>query len=131
MNTLDSVLVDANVFIDLLRAGKDPAQTLLRRFDTTDLVTCGVVKSEVLRGVRSPVVRDKLAAFFNIMCFVDMPLSAWDETWQLAWRLDREGRVLPLTDLCIATCALRAEAAIVTNDRHFDHIPGLVVLPMD
>jgi predicted nucleic acid-binding protein len=32
---------------------------------------------------------------------------------------------LPLTDLIIAVCAFRAEASIVTRDRHFEMIPNL------
>jgi predicted nucleic acid-binding protein len=128
VESVESILVDSNVFIDFLRAGKDPARELMKRFESTDLVTCGVVKAEVLRGVTSVAVRDKLEAFFDIMRFVETPDSVWNDTWQLAWHLDREGRVLPLTDICIAVCAQRAESAVLTSDRHFDRIPDLVVL---
>lgn len=38
----------------------------------------------------------------------------------------RQGSVLPLTDLAIAVCALRAEALLITTDPHFEAIPGLV-----
>ncbi|MGE9267034.1 MAG: PIN domain-containing protein [Verrucomicrobiales bacterium] len=128
MMVVESVLVDSNVFIDCLRAGQDPARELLARFELSDLVTCGVVKAEVLRGVRAPRVRDKLAEFFSVMRYVDSPLKIWDATWELAWQLDRRGRVLPLSDLAIATCARKAGAAVFTKDRHFDAIPELTVL---
>ncbi|OYV06897.1 MAG: hypothetical protein CFE26_03850 [Verrucomicrobiales bacterium VVV1] len=54
--------------------------------------------------------------------------SLWDEVWQLAWKLDRQGKVLPLQDIVIACCANRAGAAVMTTDRHFDLIDGLTVI---
>ena len=92
-NSLESVLVDSNVFIDYLRAGKDPVSELNRKYENTDLVTCGVVKAEVLRGVKSIAVRGRLESFFNIMRYIETPINLWDETWELAWALDRQGKV--------------------------------------
>jgi len=130
-NSLESVLVDSNVFIDYLRAGKDPVSELSRKYENIDLVTCGVVKAEVLRGVKSLAVRDRLESFFNIMRYIDTPFELWNETWELAWSLDRQGKVLPLPDIMIATCAKKAECAILTHDKHFHQIPELLVLRPD
>jgi predicted nucleic acid-binding protein len=127
-NSLESVLVDSNVFIDYLRAGKDPVSELGEQYESTDLVTCGVVKAEVLRGVRSLAVRERLESFFNTMRYIDTPFDLWNETWELAWALDRQGKVLPLPDIMIATCAKKAECAVLTNDKHFHQIPELLVL---
>jgi predicted nucleic acid-binding protein len=123
-----SVMVDTNVFIDYLRARRDPVIELMKRFDSTDLVTCGVVKAEVLRGVKSLPLRNRLEEFFNIMRYVETSHTLWNETFELAWQMDRLGKVLPLTDICIAACAMRARCAVLTNDKHFDQIPGLMVL---
>ncbi len=128
MDNVESLMVDSNVFIDFLRAGKNPALELAKKYATTDLVTCGMVKGEVLRGIKSLALRDKLETFFGIMCYVDSDTAIWNHAWQLAWTLDRRGRVLPFADIIIATCALRAECAVLTSDRHFDHIPGLMVM---
>ena len=124
----ESILVDSNVFIDYMKRGLDPAKELLSLYESTDLVTCGVVKSEVLRGIKSLKAQDSLNGFFNVMRFADLPAKVWDDVWQLAWQLDRKGRVLPLTDIAIATCALRAGAWILTSDAHFDQIPNLQVI---
>ena len=126
-----SVLVDTNVFINYLRAGKNPAVELTQIFDSTQLITCGVVKAEVLRGMKSVAVRKKAEEFFDIMRFVNTSHTVWNETIELAWKLDRLGRVLPLADICIAACALRTDSAVFTNDKHFDHIPGLEVVRPD
>ena len=127
----ESILVDSNVFIDLMRKGLDPTKVLLNRYDSSDLVTCGIVKSEVLRGIKGMKARDRLETFFKVMRFSDLGSTAWDEIWNLAWQLDRKGHVLPLTDIAIANCALRAGAWVMTSDAHFHKIPELKIISPD
>ncbi len=120
-------LVDSNVYIDLLRSGLDPSEELTRNISTTDLATCGMIRVEVLRGVKMPVVRDRLAGFFDVLQNVPSDNLLWDETAMLAWKMDRCGQIIPATDLLIAACALRIGAVVLTSDAHFAGIPGLKV----
>jgi predicted nucleic acid-binding protein len=122
------VLVDSNVFITLLRQGQDPAQVLTKRYATTDLLTCGMVRLEVLRGVRVERVKERLTAFFDVMMNVPADNSIWEEALSLAWNLDRAGHVIPATDILIATSALRAGGMVLTQDKHFHCVPSLEVL---
>ncbi len=119
------VLVDSSVYIHLLRTGSDPVAELTGRFDATEIVGCDLVRCEVLRGVVRPKARTYLADFFNLLVHVTMDRRAWEEIEELAWKLDRTGKILPLTDLIIAVCALRADAAVLTRDQHFEMIPRL------
>jgi predicted nucleic acid-binding protein len=122
------ILVDSNVYISLLRAGRDPAVALGNRYEMTDLVICGMVRLEVLRGVKTAKVLERLGAFFDVLMNVPSDNRLWEEATELAWNLDRGGRTLPGPDLVIAASALRAGAAVCSFDRHFDHIPGLRVI---
>ena len=126
--TPESILVDSNVFMDYMKRGRDPIRELLNQFDSTHLVTCGVVKAEVLRGIKSLKARAQFEGFFGVMRFANTYSNTWDEVWKLAWKLDREGKVLPLTDIVIAACGLREEAWVLTSDHHFDQIEGLNVI---
>ena len=119
------VLVDSSIYIHLLRTGRDPIAALSDRFDATEIVGCDIVRCEVLRGVIRPKAKAVLAEFFDLLVHVTMDHRAWTATEELAWRLDRAGKILPLTDLIISVCAFRAEASIVTRDRHFEMIPNL------
>jgi predicted nucleic acid-binding protein len=125
------VLIDSNVYIDLLRARKDPLLHLSQKVRLENVLCCGVVKSEVLRGIPQLKARNRLEAFFAITQMVATSAKLWEEVWQLAWKLDRQGRCLPLTDIIIASCALREGAAVMTSDRHFEQIPGLMVIRPD
>ena len=61
------VLVDSSVYIQLLRKEKNPVTELAAVFDITEMVICGVVCVEVLRGVVRPRVRTYLRRFFDIL----------------------------------------------------------------
>ena len=98
---------------------------LAERFEATEIAGCDLVRCEVLRGVIRPKAKAYLTEFFDLLVHVTMDHRAWKDTEQLAWRLDRSGKVLPLTDVIIAVCALRAGAEVLTRDRHFEMIPEL------
>ena len=119
------VLVDSSVYIELLRAGRNPMLELAAAFGSTELAGCGIVRCEVLRGMIRPEARDRLASFFDLLIHLAIDHRVWKATEELAWKLDRVGRCLPLPDLIIAVCALRVGAAVLTNDAHFAMVPQL------
>ncbi len=123
-----SVLVDSNVFIGLLRRSVDPVVVLGEWAGAADLATCGMVRLEVERGLRAGRVRDHMRAFFDVLMMLQTGNRTWATATQIAWSLDRRGITLPAQDCLIAACALMADAVVLTDDRHFDHIPGLEVL---
>ncbi len=122
------LLVDTAVYIDHLRAGEDIRQVLMPFLRAGVLFNCGVVRAEVLRGIKSPAARDGMLAFFDIVPEVPCDARLWRTVSQLGWQLGRAGKWPPVTDLAIAASALRAGARLVSPDNHFLDIPGLVVL---
>lgn len=123
-----AVLPDSNFYISRARAGIDPFRELLAHADDWEFVTCGMVLIEVCRGRRDLRVLRRFQEQFSIMLFIATGSSAWEQAARLAWTLDRKGIVLPAPDLLIASCALQANAAVLTTDLHFKRIPGLRVL---
>lgn len=122
-----SALVDSNVFIGLIRRRLDPVKELGAWIGDGDLVTCGLVRFEVERGLRTPHLLLHLRGFFNVMISGQSSPKTWERTAQLAWDLDRKGIILPAQDLLIATIALEMGVAVLTDDSHFDEVPGLQV----
>ncbi len=120
-------LIDSSVLIDILRAGRDPVMEFRVLFEQGRLCTCGIVACEVLRGVVKRPVFERMESFFSLIEQVPLDESLIRETCNLAWRLDRDGVVLPLADLFIASAAMRSDAIVVTTDPHFAAIPGLTV----
>ena len=123
-----NVLVDSSFFIDRLRAGGDPFAEFAARADTHDFLTCGVVVTEVLRGVKIAKRYRKLEALFGCMIYVPTLNRVWARVAKLAWKLDRAGQGMQIPDLIIAACALEADAAVLALDSDFARVPGLRVI---
>ena len=124
------ILPDSNIYIGAVRAGVDPFQQFAAGIDDRDweFATCGMVMLEVCRGQRDPNLLKRYRERFAVMIFVPTTNQIWERATQLAWSLDRQGRVLPAPDILIAAHALQANAAVLTADAHFQQIPGLRVI---
>ena len=121
------MLVDSTIYIDLLRHGEDVRYVLRPSLLSGQLFVCEVVRAEVLRGIRTIEMRNELSEMFDLMVEVPTDERLWRKVTDLAWKLDRRGAVLPLTDVVIACCALSVDTAVITTDPHFSQIPGLTV----
>lgn len=78
--TPESILADSNAFMDCMKGGRDP----ITQFDSADLVTCGVIKTEVLRGIESLRARARLEEYVSVMRFANTHSNSWDHVWKLA-----------------------------------------------
>lgn len=123
-----NVMVDSNVFIHLLRRNRDPIEELTTWCDPLELVTCGMVRLEVERGIIGKHLRTRMVEFFDMLRFIPTTNLIWSNATEIAWTLDRKGQVLPAQDILIAAHALKFGGRILTSDHHFDSIPGLTVL---
>jgi predicted nucleic acid-binding protein len=122
------VLPDSSYFITRAREGVDPFQELEQHASEWEFATCGLVLLEVCRGRRDPNLYQRFHERFAVMIFVPSTSQSWERATQLAWSLDRQGVVIPATDLIIAASALQVDAAVLTFDAHFHQIPGLRVI---
>src|SRR2546425_13166777 len=107
-------LADSSFFIDRLRAGRDPLQELSEQSDEWELLTCGVVMVEVLRGMRQKAAHERMAGYMACMIYVPTLNKVWERVERLAWHLDRQGNFVQVTDLIIAACALETNSAVLT-----------------
>jgi hypothetical protein len=121
------VLVDSNVYIDLLRAKRDAVGTLFEwaELHACPLAVCGMIRLEVLRGIVSLKARRKIGHFMDAMVEVPSDRGLWNRATNLAWTLDRQGITIPGADAVIAASALAVGAVILTSDTHFSLIRNL------
>lgn len=124
----DSCLVDSATYIDLMRAGRDPRQVLAPMLREGRLYNCGIIRAEVLRGIKIEKRCQQMEQFFDIIPEVPTDSRLWGQVSHLGWELGRKGKWPPATDLAIAAAALRIHATLVSPDAHFKDIPGLKLL---
>lgn len=120
------VLVDSSYFITWHAKGLNPFARLDRHKAIYDFAINGIVWGEVIRGRSDPNVRDRYEEAFSLTRMLHLAPSGWERVARLAWELDRHGEVIPLTDLIIGVTALEHQACVLTFDRHYKRIPGLI-----
>ena len=116
------------MFIPLLRRGIDPAQEFSVLAEEDDIATCGVVRCEIIRGMQTTKSRRALSDYLDCLLYIPTLNNIWEATEEILWSCSRAGHNIPLTDAVIGACAIKAGAAVLTRDKHFDCIEGLTVL---
>ena len=120
-------MVDSCILIDWMRKAESPVLRLEPFLRAHRIVSCAIIRAEVVRGILDREVKEEIGALFDVIPEIPLSAARWKDLAETAWALDRKGNILPLTDLAIAACALASEAVVVTTDPHFKRIPGLKV----
>ena len=94
-----------------------------------NLAICGMIRLEVLRGVKSLKAFQTISSLMDVMINIRTDNRLWTEATDLAWSLDRKGKIIPGPDALIAAAALRTGSMVMTSDKHFSLIEGLRVVP--
>ena len=81
------VLVDSCIYITLSKRGFDPAVEIMERLELEDIVTCGMVRLEVIRGIALPKARAYVESFFDVMQNVITDNQLWEEACELGWHV--------------------------------------------
>ena len=121
------VLIDSTMYIDWQRAGQGLIGSLLFFTECYEVAVCGMVCCEVGSGIRDAAMRTQLKAIWRTLQCLPTDNRLWEESEEVLWNLERQGRRIPLADAVIASCAKRVGATIYTRDAHFDLIPGIRV----
>lgn len=122
------LMVDSSWYIQTSRDGRDPLIELALTAETRDIAICGLVMTEVGRGIRHRRYLNRYRRAWDQMLYVPSNRKRWEETLEIAWHLDRKGIVLPIQDVHIAACALNIGAAVLTLNTQFNQIPGVITL---
>lgn len=123
------VLVDSSWYITTAKTGGNPLAMLRSVAHARDIAVCGVIRCEVARGLSSEKALREFRAAWDVMLYVATDNKLWQEIEGMVWQLDRTvGGALPLADVIIAACARRIGAVVLTFDKHFAKIPGIVAV---
>ena len=122
------LLIDSTVYVDWFRRRVEPQEIIEPWIKARAIAICGIIRAEVIRGVINPRQKVKIAELFDVLEEVPTDSVLWHDAAEMAWRLDRKGAVLPLTDIVIAACAQRVNATLITLDDHFTKVPELKIL---
>ncbi len=121
------VLIDTCIWIPFFNrpqsAEKRAVDALL---DDDRAALIGPIVTEILQGIPREPQADYVASLLRGMRCLETIWDDWPEAARLGRRLAAVGHRLPLSDLILATAALRLDAEIFTTDPHFDLIGEVI-----
>lgn len=121
---------DTNAWIDYLKNAASPVSGRLQAHSPSEVVTCAVVRAELLHGAlkygvperRLATVRQTLAPFVSLP-FDDLAVEHYAP---LRHALELAGTPIGPHDLLIAAiCLARGCTLVTSNTREFARVPGL------
>lgn len=128
-----SVLIDTCVWIEFLNRPRSRMhQVVDALLDAERVLLIGPVLAEILLGCRRSAQADWVASVLRASCdYIEPAVDDWCRSAQLGRHLASQNHKLPLTDLILATVAMRHDADVYTTDPHFDLIPELKRYQLD
>jgi predicted nucleic acid-binding protein len=127
------IVIDTSVLIDALHR-KQAALRKIRQLEETGetLCTTQINVLELYKGVYSPSKSEaglkKVKMLLDAFVILSIDEDAYEMFGELAAELRRRGEAIGDFDELIASIALANEAAILSSDSHFRHVPGLKAL---
>ena len=118
------ILVDTNVIIDFW---DNPNDEYARIFEDNEIATCGVIKTELLRGSNSEKQFSQIEEALNDFTYFSFSEKDWISLSKLFITLKKNGLAGPFQDAMIAYLAIKHDCEVWTNDKHFKLMQ--VVLP--
>ena len=123
------ILLDSNAYSLLMRGNKEVA-SLVRGAE--EILFSVVVFGKLMYGFRRGTHFDRNAS--QLRSFLDNPHVTFanvgpitaDRYSRIAVALRAKGRPIPTNDVWIAAQAMETGTDLVSGDRHFEHIDGLV-----
>jgi predicted nucleic acid-binding protein len=126
MAAQDLVLIDTCIWVPFFNRPQSAVKRAVDELLDEDRVALiGFILAEVLCGFRRDAEADWVASALRGTRYLDLTWDDWRATARLNRQLAARGHRLPLSDLALATVALRRDCAVYTSDPHFDLIPGL------
>ena len=118
------ILVDRNVIIDFWNKPNDESAKI---FENNEIATCGVIKTELLRGSNSEEQFSQMEEALNDFIYLPFSEKDWISLSKQFIALKQNGLAVPFQDAIIAYLAIKHNCELWTNDKHFKLMQ--VVLP--
>jgi predicted nucleic acid-binding protein len=119
-------LVDTSAWIDFFRGERAAMKRVDGLLEQGEACLCGPVLSEVLSRARDRVTYQRLSVLLGALPRLAPAADEWQRVADLRFLLARQGTQAHLIDLLIAVTAADCRASLLTRDRDFKRIAGVL-----
>lgn len=113
-------LIDTTVWVKFLR-GIEPSlkEKLSPLILEGKAFTTELIIMEILRGAKSEKEYNTLYEDLIALPLLSLDSYVWEIAWKTGYTLRRTGVNIPLTDVLIASVAMRYKGTLMHSDKHF------------
>ena len=123
---LDRTLVDTSAWIEFFKK-KEPWYSIVSGLMDDKRICCaGIVLAELIQGAKSEKEMEVLRDFRHVFPFLDESVDLWQAAGELSHALLRKGKSIGLSDCYLAVSAKENKVTVLTLDKHFEVIKGVV-----
>jgi hypothetical protein len=119
------VLIDTSVWILALRKSPPPEirDEVAHLLAEDRVAIVPLIRLELLGGAKSLDEFNRLQSRLSALHQMPTDEADWETAIQLAFQLRRGGKMIPYTDVLIASAAIVNNCTLLHCDRHFDLMP--------
>ncbi len=129
---MKNLLIDTNIYTHALKGDQETISILQQ---AKEIAICSISIGELLSGFkaggRERKNRGELAEFLDTprvsLYVIDEDTAEFYAT--ILNGLKKKGKPIPTNDIWIASVAFQHGLPLFTKDRHFEFIPGLILIP--
>ncbi len=122
------VIIDTSIWIEYFRGNSQNEGFIEKGLSEGSIYITGSIVSELLQGVKTQKEYDILSKCIEAIPFINCEYKDWITAGSISLNLRKKGITVPLTDIVIASVAMRINAKIYTLDKHFERIDGIDLL---
>ena len=128
---MKNILIDTNIYTSALKGDNDTISVLQR---ANEIAVCSITIGELLSGFKAgnkeKKNREELAEFLDtprvqIYRIDEKTAEFYSEVLN---NLKKIGKPIPTNDIWIAAVAFQYGLNLFTRDKHFRHVPGLLLV---
>lgn len=128
---MNRMLIDTNIYSHALRGTADVVEVLRgANLIAVSAISIGELLSGFKGGMREKQNRKELAQFLDSprvrLFFIDNETAEFYAS--ILNKLKSSGRPIPTNDIWISAVALQHGLALFSRDRHFEWVPGLILV---
>ncbi|WHE06765.1 PIN domain-containing protein [Thermoanaerobacterium thermosaccharolyticum] len=118
----DNILVDTSVWIEYFRNKREIVEIIDDMLLHNRVYITGLIIAELLQGVKTEKERAMLERYIDSIPTVSCDNKDWIGVGKLSFKLRRDGKTIPLSDVLIAYLSIKNNMMIFSFDKHFKMI---------
>lgn len=124
------ILVDTSIWIEYFKNNRIFVPVIEKNLNLENILITGPVISELLYGVKGSKEYEMLSSSISAVPYIECLYEDWVETGKVLYSLREKGISIPLTDVLIAAIAIREDALVFSQDKHFKYISNITDLKL-